>query len=108
MIGSGSSCSRLARPFGGISLIGWIVSTGGLICLALVFALAGALQSGSRRSACAFTRQAFGDLAGFLVAWGYWICWCTTAASPWPSVGYLDPFIPRSSASPVARGNSWR
>ena len=51
----------------------------------------------------AYTRQAYGDLAGFLVAWGYWIStWTTNAALAVAFVGYLDPFIPSIVRTPIA------
>ena len=51
----------------------------------------------------AYTRQAYGDLAGFLVAWGYWISiWTANAALAVAFVGYLDPFIPSIVRNPLA------
>ena len=48
---------------------------------------------------------AFGDFAGFLVAWGYWISmWCTNAALAVAGVGYLDPFFPSLVRDPVDGG----
>ncbi len=62
----------------------------------------------------AYTRQAYGDLAGFLVAWGYWISiWTANAALAVAFVGYLDPFIPSvvrnpaSAAASLAVGVIW-
>ena len=53
----------------------------------------------------AYTRQAFGNLAGFLVAWGYWISvWCTNAALAVAFVGYLDPFFPSIVRNPARAG----
>src|SRR5262245_47410547 len=103
MIGSGVFLLPASlAPFGGISLIGWIVSAGGSVLLALVFARL-ARHNPAAGGPYAFTRQAFGDLAGFLVAWGYWIsCWCTTAALAVAFVVYLDPFIPAVVGNPIA------
>jgi APA family basic amino acid/polyamine antiporter len=101
MIGSGVFLlpASLAR-FGGVSLIGWIVSAGGAILLALVFAQLAAVRPASG-GPYAYTRAAFGDLAGFLVAWGYWISvWCTNAALAVAFVGYLSPFFPAMSGRP--------
>ncbi|MGE0813122.1 MAG: amino acid permease [Vicinamibacterales bacterium] len=103
MIGSGVFLlpSSLA-PYGGTSLVGWAISATGSVLLALVFA-----RLARRRPATggpyAYTREAFGDLAGFLVAWGYWISvWCTNAALAVAFVGYLDPFFPALVRSPAA------
>jgi APA family basic amino acid/polyamine antiporter len=101
MIGSGVFLLPAAlAPYGAISVLGWLASAAGAICLALVFAR----LSGYRPATggpYAYTRQAYGDLAGFLVAWGYWISiWCANAAIAVAFVGYLDPFIPRIVRNP--------
>ena len=103
MIGSGVFLlpSSLAR-YGGISLIGWIVSAGGAILLALVFARLAAVRPASG-GPYAYTRAAFGDLAGFLVAWGYWIsAWTANAALAVAFVGYLSPFVPAVTRRPAS------
>ena len=101
MIGSGRlSLPASLAPYGAVSLIGWTVSAAGAICLALAFARLAAYRSCHRRP-YAYTRLAYGDLAGFLVAWGYWIStWCTNAALAIAFVGYLDPFIPTIVRNP--------
>jgi basic amino acid/polyamine antiporter, APA family len=103
MIGSGVFLLPASlAPFGGVSLIGWVVSAGGSVLLALVFARLSRFNPAAG-GPYAYTRQAFGDLAGFLVAWGYWISvWCATAALAVAGVGYLDPFIPLLVRSPPA------
>jgi basic amino acid/polyamine antiporter, APA family len=101
MIGSGVFLlpSSLA-PYGATSLLGWLVSAAGALVLSLVFARLAAFNPLSG-GPYAFTRQAYGDLAGFLVAWGYWISvWAANAALAVASVGYLDPFFPSVVRSP--------
>lgn len=95
MIGSGIFLLPASlAPYGAISLAGWVVSAAGSILLALVFARLARLHPAAG-GPYAYTKQSFGDLAGFLVAWGYWISvWCTLAALAVAFVGYLDPFIP--------------
>lgn len=99
-------------PFGGISLGGWLVSTAGSVMLALVFARLARFNPAAG-GPYAYTRHAFGDLAGFLVAWGYWISiWSANAAIAVAFVGYLDPFIPALVRSPgaaaaIAIGTVW-
>jgi APA family basic amino acid/polyamine antiporter len=102
MIGSGVFLLPASlAPFGGVSLIGWVISAGGSILLALVFARLARFNPAAG-GPYAYTRQAFGDLAGFLVAWGYWISvWCATAALAVAFVGYLDPFFPSLVRAPV-------
>jgi APA family basic amino acid/polyamine antiporter len=103
MIGSGVFLlpASLAK-YGGTGLLGWFVSAIGAVLLALVFARLARLDPAAG-GPYAFTRRAFGDLAGFLVAWGYWIsCWCTNAALAVAFVGYLDPFFPSLVRQPAA------
>jgi basic amino acid/polyamine antiporter, APA family len=95
MIGSGIFLLPASlAPYGAVSLAGWIVSAAGSILLAVVFARLARLHPAAG-GPYAYTRLAFGDLAGFLVAWGYWISvWCALAALAVAFVGYLDPFVP--------------
>jgi APA family basic amino acid/polyamine antiporter len=113
MIGSGVFLLPASlAPYGGISLVGWIVSAGGSVLLALVFARL-ATANPAAGGPYAYTRSAFGDLAGFLVAWGYWIsAWATNAALAVAFVGYLDPFLPGlvrtpTAAATIAVGTVW-
>ncbi len=103
MIGSGVFLLPASlAPYRGTSLVGWTISTMGAVLLAVVFARL-AREHPAAGGPYAYTQRAFGDLAGFLVAWGYWIsCWCTNAALSVAFVGYLDPFIPSIVRSPVA------
>ena len=113
MIGSGVFLLPASlAPYGGLSLVGWVVSTAGAVLLALVFARLARFNPAAG-GPYAYTRQAFGDLAGFLVAWGYWISvWCSNAALAVAFVGYLDPFMPGIvrnpfSAAVLAVGTLW-
>ena len=102
MIGSGIFLlpSSLAR-FGGVSLIGWMVSTGGALMLAVVFARLARLDP-IAGGPYAYTRRAFGDLAGFLVAWGYWISiWTSLGALAVALVGYLTALVPSIARTPA-------
>ena len=102
MIGSGIFLlpSSLA-PYGGLSLAGWGVSTVGALALALVFARLARMDPAAG-GPYAYTRRAFGDFAGFLVAWGYWISiWSSLGALAVAFVGYLDPFVPGLVRSPM-------
>jgi APA family basic amino acid/polyamine antiporter len=106
MIGSGIFLlpASLAR-FGGVSLIGWLVSTAGALMLALVFARLARIEPAAG-GPYAYTRRAFGDLAAFLVAWGYWISmWTSLGALAVALVGYLAAIVPQINATPsVAAG----
>ncbi|MET9883093.1 amino acid permease [Streptomyces sp. NPDC006430] len=81
-------------PFGTISLVAFGVLTAGAIALALVFGrLAERLpQTGGPY---VYARAAFGDFAGFLAAWSYWITtWVSNAALAVAAVGYLGVLFP--------------
>jgi APA family basic amino acid/polyamine antiporter len=93
MIGSGIFLLPASLgPFGGISIVGWLVSAAGATLVALVFARLSRLlkKSGGPYT---YTREGFGEFAGFLVAWGYWISiWTTNAAIAVAFVSYLTFF----------------
>ena len=73
MIGSGIFLlPAVLAPYGWISLLGWLLTSAGTIVLALVLArLAGATDRAG--GPYAYVRESFGDLAGFLIGWGYWV-----------------------------------
>lgn len=88
--------------YGGISLIGWIISGVGAICLALVYSWLSKLQPLATGGPYAYTREGMGNFAAFLVAWGYWISvWCTNAAITVAFVSYLSAFIPALGNNPI-------
>jgi basic amino acid/polyamine antiporter, APA family len=88
-------------PYGGLGLASWAVAGLGALFVALMFA------SLSRRVTAvggpyAYARAGFGDFAGFLIAWGYWItCWSACAAIAIAFTSYLGVLIPAVAASPV-------
>jgi APA family basic amino acid/polyamine antiporter len=48
----------------------------------------------------AYTRLAFGDFAGFLIAWGYWIgLWASVAAVAVGTMSYVGALIPAVASS---------
>ena len=113
MIGSGVFLLPASlAAYRGLSLAGWAVSAAGAVLLALVFARL-ARQLPATGGLYAYTRAAFGDFAGFLVAWGYWLSIVgTLAALAVAFVGYLDPFIPSivrapGAAAALAIGTVW-
>lgn len=102
MVGSGIFLlpSSLA-PYGSVGLLGWLVSATGAIFIALTFAfLARSLPRTG--GIYAYTRAGFGDYAGFLVAWGYWVAiWAGNAAIAVAMVGYLSYFVPALADHPL-------
>jgi APA family basic amino acid/polyamine antiporter len=103
MIGSGVFLLPAAlAAYGGVSVVGWICSAAGAVTIALVFAGLARQVRGSG-GPYIYTRAAFGDLPGFLVAWGYWISIIAgNAAIAIALVGYLSVFFPSLDESPEA------
>jgi APA family basic amino acid/polyamine antiporter len=90
----------LAR-FGADNLPGWLLTGAGGITLGLVFAALSRQVPGAG-GPYAYTRAAFGDLAGFTVAWGYWVStWVGNAAIGTAAVGYAGELVPWMIATPL-------
>lgn len=95
MIGSGIFLlpASLAH-FGSISILAWILTALGSLCLALVFAKLSTLVP-KVGGPYAYCREAYGDFVGFQVAYNYWIAlWVGNAAIALALVGYLSIFFP--------------
>ncbi len=103
MIGSGIFLLPASlASYGGVSLLGWLISTSGALLLAVVFAHLSRLEPAAG-GPYAYTRRAFGDLAGFLVAWGYWISmWTALGALAVAFVGYLGAVVPVLTRTPAS------
>jgi APA family basic amino acid/polyamine antiporter len=94
MVGSGIFLLPAAlAAYGSVSFVGWLLTAGGALLLALVFsALSRSLPAAG--GPYAYTRAGLGEFAGFLVAWGYWISLiCGNAAIAVAMVGYLGVFV---------------
>ncbi len=102
MIGSGIFLLPAAlAPFGADNLPGWLLTAGGAIALGLVFAQLSRAVPGAG-GPYAYTREAFGDLPGFVVAWGYWVSvWVGNAAIATGAVGYAGEFFPWMVRTPL-------
>jgi APA family basic amino acid/polyamine antiporter len=86
-------------PEGVLSFGGWLLSGAGSFLLALALAR---LATRTKRTGgpYVFAHDAFGDLTGFLVAWGYWASyWIAIPAVAIAFVGYLTVFVPALSSS---------
>ncbi|WP_324005408.1 basic amino acid/polyamine antiporter [Pasteurella multocida] len=86
MIGSGifSLPQNMAEMAGAQALvIGWIITGIGIIFLGLSFFFISRLRPELDGGIYTYAREGFGDLVGFLSAWGYWLC------ATIGSVGYL-------------------
>lgn len=100
MIGSGVFLLPASlAPLGWNSVIGWLITVAGALCVATVFArLARALPKAG--GPYAYTRAAFGDGAGFAIAWAYWISmWVGNAAIATGAVSALSKIFPAAGAS---------
>jgi basic amino acid/polyamine antiporter, APA family len=95
MVGSGFYLSPSAlAPYGVLAILFWIVMGGGAICLGLTFARLSRLAPATG-GPYAYTRMGFGDFAGFLVAWGYWISiWASLPAIAVAFTGSLFEIVP--------------
>lgn len=104
MIGSGVFLlPTVLAPFGSISFLGWLVTSSAAIIIALIL---GRLASRTERTGgfYVYTQEAFGNLPGFLIAWGYWlgIIFAITAIST-AFVGYLSAVIPAIGVSNLSQ-----
>ncbi|WP_371664834.1 APC family permease [Streptomyces sp. NBC_00280] len=80
-------------PYGPVSLVAFGVVTLGALALALTF---GSLSKRVPASGgpYVYAREAFGEFAGFLNAWSYWItAWAGNAAIAVAWVGYVEVFV---------------
>ena len=81
-------------PYGLNSVFGWIITCGGAVALAAVFARLAKLFP-KAGGPYVYARVAFGDGAGFLMAWGYWMgIWVGNAAIAIATVAYLAELVP--------------
>jgi len=113
MVGSGVFLLPASlAAYGYYGLGGWLLTGAGALVLALVFASLGA-HLPAAGGPYAYSRLAFGDLVGFLVAWGYWVAlWSGNAAIAVAFVGALAAIFPWIKSAPwhgaaVAIGAIW-
>ncbi|HEY0411864.1 MAG TPA: amino acid permease [Allosphingosinicella sp.] len=103
MIGSGVYLiPATLAPFGWAGVFGWLLTIAGAICLAFVF---GRLSSAFPKAGgpYAYTREAFGPFAGFLVAWIYWVSlWIGNVAVATGVVAPLGTLMPAIAAHSAA------
>lgn len=80
-------------PYGPIALVAFGAVTLGALALAVTFgALSGRVPASG--GPYVYAREAFGEFAGFLNAWSYWItAWAGNAAIVVAWVGYVEVFV---------------
>lgn len=79
---------------GPLSILGWLVTALGAMCLAFVFSRLSLVypKSGGPYT---HSRDAFGNFIGFQMGWGYWIMgWTSNAAVSIAFISYLSLFFP--------------
>lgn len=102
MIGSGVFLlPAVLAPLGAYSLAGWLVSACGALLLAGVFFRL-AKRAPRAGGPYAYSREAFGDCVGFLVAWMYWVALVGgIAAIAVAFASYLSALFPVIGARPL-------
>jgi basic amino acid/polyamine antiporter, APA family len=103
MVGSGIFLLPASLAAYGIySLCGWVVSALGALLLARVFSRL-ARRAPLAGGPYAYPREVFGDFAGFLLAWMYWISIAAAvAAIAVAFASYLATFAPLLATRPLA------
>jgi APA family basic amino acid/polyamine antiporter len=88
-------------PFGGAAIAGFAFSAAGSIVVALVLSSLAA-RDPRPGGPQAWTRETFGDGAGFTIAWSYWTAvWTGNAAIAVAFAGYLAATVPWFGESPA-------
>ena len=100
-IGSGiftSAASLAAASNPKTAILAWIITSVGSLLIALSFAALGTAIP-KTGGPIVYTRAAFGDFAGFLIAWTYWIgAWVGNAAIITAFMMYFTYFVPATAA----------
>ena len=100
MIGSGIYLlPATLAPLGWNQMIGWMITIGGALCLAMVFAgLAARIPRAG--GPYAYADAAFGPLAGFVAAWAYWVMtWVGNGAIAIAVISNLSLIFPAIGAT---------
>lgn len=91
----------LLAPYGSLSLIGWFLTLGGALLIALVFSKLSSILP-SAGGPYAYARSGFGDFIGFQSAWTYWISlWVGSTATIVSTLGYMSIIWPKISTDPM-------
>ncbi len=103
-VGSGiftSAASLAAASNPKTAIIAWVITAIGSLLIALSFASLGTAMPRTG-GPIVYTRAAFGDFAGFLIAWTYWVgAWVGNAAIITAFMLYFTYFFP-GAATPLA------
>lgn len=107
MIGSGILLlPATLAPYGLLSFGGWIIGAAGATAVILVFGRL-AMRTTRDGGPYIYVQEAFGDLAGYLMAWGYWLSfWVGIPVVAIAFVGYLGFFVPAIAHDTIGQGLS--
>jgi APA family basic amino acid/polyamine antiporter len=87
-------------PLGWNQMIGWLITIGGALSLAWVFARLSA-QLPLSGGPYAYAQAAFGPVGGFTSAWAYWVmCWTGNAAIAVAVVSNVSLLVPSLGTTP--------
>lgn len=87
--------------YGAYSFVGWIITSIGALCLALVFAKLSYWVPASG-GPYTFAMHVFGRFVGFQMAWSYWIfTWVSNVALVVSGLAYMSIFIPEMASNPI-------
>lgn len=103
MVGSGFYLSPAATArYGTLAILAWVVMGAGAICVGLTFAKLARLAPATG-GPYAYTRMAYGDFAGFLIAWGLWISiWTSLPVIAIAFAGAMMDLFPSLHNRPMA------
>ncbi len=103
MIGSGIFLLPASlAAIGPIALGGWLLTSAGALILAILFGRLAQLVH-KTGGPYAYTEEGYGEFAGFLIAWGYWIAlWTGNAGVAVALAGYVGFLVPQ-----VAESQAW-
>jgi APA family basic amino acid/polyamine antiporter len=95
--------ASLAQAVGPLGIVAWLLTALGYLGVALVYANLGARYPRTG-GPYVFAREAFGDFAGFLSVWLYWIsALIGNAGIVTGIIAYAEGFLPALSANPMLR-----
>jgi arginine:agmatine antiporter len=105
MVGSGFYLSpAVLAPYGNLAILAWAIMGAGAICVGLTFAKLARLAPATG-GPYAYTRMAYGDFAGFLIAWALWISiWSSLPVIAIAFAGAVMDLFPSMRNRPMAVG----
>jgi APA family basic amino acid/polyamine antiporter len=102
MIGSGIFLLPASlAAIGPISIVGWLLTSAGAIILSIIFGRLSRIIT-KTGGPYAYCEAGYGEFAGFIIAWGYWIAlWTGNAGVAVAFAGYVGYLVPAVGQSPV-------